>query len=165
MRQVRVIDARIAEHLARHQADLTRLLQSVKGIGPATTAALIAELPELGLLKARQICALVGVAPMNRDSGQSRGKRMICGGRATVRSALYLAAIVAMRHNPVIRACYERLVGAGKPKKVAIVACMRKLLIIMNAMVRDKMPWTEKSSTSQIDGSVVATAFGPVLSA
>ncbi|HEK3745029.1 TPA: transposase [Pseudomonas aeruginosa] len=141
-RQVLDIDARIAEHLAKHRANLTALLQSVKGIGPATTAALIAELPELGQLRAKQVCALVGVAPMNHDSGQSRGKRMIRGGRATVRSALYMAAIVAMRHNPLIRRCYERLVSAGKPKKVAIVACMRKLLIIMNAMVRDGQPWS-----------------------
>jgi transposase len=140
-RQMQVVDAQIAEHLSQHQANLTALLRSVKGVGPATTAALISELPELGKLKAKQICALVGVAPMNRDSGQSRGKRMICGGRATVRSALYMAALVAMRHNPVIRSCYERLVAAGKPKKVAIVACMRKLLIIMNAMVREGRPW------------------------
>ena len=90
------------------------------------------------------ICALVGVAPMNRDSGQARGKRFICGGRATVRSALYMAAIVAMRHNAVIRHCYERLLAAGKPKKVAIVACMRKLLIIMNAMVKSGRPWSDQ---------------------
>lgn len=132
-RQVQDIDASIAAHLAKYQVSLTKLFQSVKGVGPATTAALISELPELGQLKAKQISSLVGVAPMNRDSGQSRGKRMICGGRATVRSALYMAAIVAMRHNPLIRACYERLVAAGKPKEVAIVACMRKLLIILNA--------------------------------
>ncbi len=118
-------------------------MQSVKGVGPATTAALISELPELGQLKAKQISSLVGVAPMNRDWGQSRGKRMICGSRAKVRSALYMAAIVAMRHNPVIRACYERLVSAGKPRKVAIVACMRKLLIILNAMVITGRPWKE----------------------
>lgn len=148
-RQVQALDAKIGEHLAQHQANLAALLRSVKGVGPATTAALISELPELGQLKAKQICALVGVAPMNRDSGQSRGKRMICGGRATVRSALYMAAIVAMRHNAVIRACYERLVSAGKPKKVAIVACMRKLLIILNAMVRTGTPWKGTTEITQ----------------
>ncbi|EGJ7432064.1 IS110 family transposase [Pseudomonas aeruginosa] len=150
-RQVQDIDASIAAHLAKYQVSLTKLFQSVKGVGPATTAALISELPELGQLKAKQISSLVGVAPMNRDSGQSRGKRMICGGRATVRSALYMAAIVAMRHNPLIRACYERLVAAGKPKEVAIVACMRKLLIILNAMVRTGRPWKETAATAQDD--------------
>jgi len=132
-KQLETLDRRIAEHLAQYRSDLATLLKSVKGIGPATAATLISELPELGQLKAKQICALVGVAPMNRDSGQARGKRIICGGRATVRSALYMAAIVAMRYNPVIRRCYERLLAAGKPKKVAIVACMRKLLIIMGS--------------------------------
>ena len=88
---------------------------------------MISELPELGKLKAKQISSLVGIAPMNRDSGQPRGKRTICGGRAAVRSALYMAAIAAMCRNPAIRRCYERLVAAGKPKKVAIVACMPKL--------------------------------------
>ena len=139
--QIEALDRRIAEHLAQHQPNLTSLLKSIKGVGPATAATLISELPELGQLKAKQICALAGVAPMNRDSGQLRGKRIICGGRATVRSALYMAAIVAMRHNPAIRRCYERLVAAGKPKKVAIVACMRKLLITMNAMVKSGRPW------------------------
>ncbi|HBM66937.1 MAG TPA: IS110 family transposase [Pseudomonas sp.] len=143
-RQLEALDRRIAEHLAQHQPNLAALLKSVKGVGPATAATLMSELPELGQLKARQICALVGVAPMNRDSGQARGKRFICGGRATVRSALYMAAIVAMRHNAVIRHCYERLLAAGKPKKVAIVACMRKLLIIMNAMVKSGRPWSDQ---------------------
>lgn len=144
-RQLEALDRRIAEHLAQHQPNLVALLKSVKGVGPATAATLMSELPELGQLKARQICALVGVAPMNRDSGQARGKRFICGRRATVRSALYMAAIVAMRHNAVIRRCYERLLAAGKPKKVAIVACMRKLLIIMNAMVKSGRPWNDQS--------------------
>jgi transposase len=142
--QIESMDRRIAEHLASHQPDLATLLKSIKGVGPATAATVISELPELGQLKPKQICALVGVAPMNRDSGQLRGKRVICGGRATVRSALYMAAMVAMRHNPVIRTCYERLVAAGKPKKVAIVACMRKLLIIMNAIVKSGRPWEKR---------------------
>ena len=143
--QIETMDCRIAEHLALHQPDLAALLKSIKGVGPATAATVISELPELGHLSPKQICALVGVAPMNRDSGQLRGKRIICGGRATVRSALYMAALVAMRHNPVIRRCYERLVAAGKPKKVAIVACMRKLLIVMNAIVKSGRPWDERS--------------------
>ncbi|MGB7482099.1 MAG: transposase, partial [Castellaniella sp.] len=143
-KQIEMLDRRIAEHLAQYQSDLAALLKSVKGIGPATAATLISELPELGQIKAKQICALVGVAPMNRDSGQARGKRIICGGRATVRSALYMAAIVAMRHNAVIRRCYERLLAVGKPKKVAIVACMRKLLIILNAMVKSGRPWNDQ---------------------
>lgn len=111
-RQLEALDRRIAEHLAQHQPNLAALLKSVKGVGPATVMTLMSELPELGQLKARQICALVGVAPRT-DSGQARGKRFICGGRATVRSALYMAAIVAMRHNAVIRRCYERLLAAG----------------------------------------------------
>lgn len=143
-KQLETLDRKIADHLIQHQPDLAALLRSVKGVGPATAATLMSELPELGQIKARQICALVGVAPMNRDSGQSRGKRIICGGRATVRSALYMAAIVAMRYNPVIRRCYERLLAAGKPKKVAIVACMRKLLIIMNAIVKSGRPWCDQ---------------------
>lgn len=143
-KQLEALDRRIAEHLAQYQSNLAALLKSVKGVGPATAATLISELPELGQLKAKQICALVGVAPMNRDSGQARGKRIIWDGRATVRSALYMAAIVAMRFNAVIRQCYERLLAAGKPKKVAIVACMRKLLVIMNAMVKSGQPWNDQ---------------------
>src|SRR5690606_17772124 len=102
---------------------------------------LIADLPELGRLNRRQIAALVGVAPVARDSGQMRGRRRIQGGRAKVRRALYMATIVATRHNPVIRAHYQRLVDTGKVKKVAIVACMRKLLTILNAMARSQTPF------------------------
>jgi transposase len=120
-----------------------QLLRSVPGIGPVTARTLLAELPELGTLDHRKIAALVGVAPLNRDSGASiRGKRRIWGGRATVRAALYMAALVATRHNPTIRATYRRLLQAGKPKKVALVACMRKLLTALNAMVRTNTPWT-----------------------
>jgi transposase len=104
---------------------------------------LIADLPELGKLSARQISALVGLAPFNRDSGKMRGKRAIFAGRAQVRCALYMAALVATRHNRVIKAFYARLLAAGKPKKVALVACMRKLLTILNAMVRTGKPWDE----------------------
>jgi transposase len=117
------------------------LLQSVPGIGDVTSHALIALLPELGTLNNKQIAALVGVAPFNRDSGTLRGRRRVWGGRARVRGALYMAALVGARHNPTLKAFYTRLRAAGKPTKVALVACMRKLLIIVNAMMRDGRPW------------------------
>ena len=112
-------------------------LQSVKGVGPATARVLVSELPELGRIGRRQIAALVGVAPYNDDSGQHRGRRRIRGGRATVRRALYMATLVATRHNPVIRAYYQHLQEQGKAKKVALVACMRKLLIRLNALIAE----------------------------
>jgi transposase len=117
------------------------LLRSVPGVGPVLARTLLAELPELGTLPRRRLCALVGVAPFNRDSGTFRGKRQVWGGRAPVRAALYMGALVATRHNPLIREFYERLLAAGKPKKVALVACMRKLLSILNAVMRDRVPW------------------------
>jgi len=119
----------------------TRLLQSVPGIGPTTAAVLIAELPELGHLTRQQLAALVGVAPLNHDSGQHRGIRTIWGGRAHVRHALYMATLVATRYNPVIRVFYRHLLAAGKPKLVALVASMRKLLTILNAMIKSQQPW------------------------
>lgn len=134
--QISQIEGELTSHIAHHHADLAGLLQSTKGIGPNTCMVLIADLPELGKLSGREISALVGLAPFNRDSGTMRGKRTIFGGRAQVRCAIYMASIVAMRHNRVIKTFYERLLAAGKPKKVAIVACMRKLLTILNAMVR-----------------------------
>jgi transposase len=117
------------------------LLQSVPGIGPIVSRTLLGELPELGRLDRKEIAALVGVAPLARDSGTLRGKRLVGGGRAPVRAALYMGALVATRWNPVIRAFYQRLRAAGKPAKVALVACMRKLLIILNAMVRTNTRW------------------------
>ena len=117
------------------------LLQTVPGVGPNLSRTLIAELPELGRLSHKQIAALVGVAPMSKDSGKMRGKRMIWGGRAPVRSALFLSVWSAAKWNPVIRPFYERLRANGKPPKVAQVACMRKLLTILNAMVRDGCQW------------------------
>jgi transposase len=117
------------------------LLASVPGVGPITARTLIAELPELGQLDRRKLAALVGVAPFNRDSGTWRGRRMIGGGRATVRKALYMAALVATRRNPVISAAYQRLIARGRPKKVALIACLRRLLTILNAILRDKKPW------------------------
>ena len=119
------------------------LLKSVPGIGPVNTRTLMASLPELGTLNRHGISALVGVCPFNCDSGTLRGKRRIWGGRAPVRSALYMATVTATRCNAAIRAFYQRLVHAGKPKKVALVACMRKLLTILNAMLRDHKPWNE----------------------
>lgn len=118
------------------------LLRSVPGIGPVLTSTLLANLPELGTLTHKQIAALVGVAPLNRDSGMLRGRRTVWGGRARVRTALYMATIVAARFNPVIRSFYQRLCAAGKAKKVALVACMRKLLTIINAMLKHQTPWS-----------------------
>jgi transposase len=117
------------------------LLRSVPSVGRVSSSTLIALLPELGALPHRQIVALVGLAPLNDDSGKRLGRRRIWGGRAEVRAVLYMATISALRFNPVIRTTYQRLVAAGKPKKVAIVACMRKLLTILNAIVRDQTPW------------------------
>jgi transposase len=117
------------------------LLRSVPGIGPITSSLLIALLPELGALSRREIASLVGVAPLNQDSGQHRGRRIVWGGRASVRAPLYMATLVATRHNPVIRTFYHRLRAVGKPPLVAIVAAMRKLLTILNAMVRHQQPW------------------------
>lgn len=126
------------------------LLRSVPGIGRVVSATLLADLPELGKLNRREIAALVGVAPLNRDSGAFRGKRSVWGGRARVRASLYMAALVATRHNPVIRHFYRRLCAAGKAKKAALTACMRKLLTILNAMMKRHVPWYAP-----------ATIFGP----
>ena len=117
------------------------LLRSCKGIGPITTHTMVSCLPELGTLSGRQISALVGIAPFNDDTGKHQGRRHIQGGRLDVRAVLYMATLAAIRHNPVIRNFHQRLIGAGKAKKVAITACMRKLLTILNAMLRDKKPW------------------------
>jgi transposase len=130
---------------AIHSSDIWRaqddLLQSAPGVGQVLSTTLLAELPELGTLNRKEIAALVGVAPLNRDSGTLRGRRTVWGGRSQVRAVLYMAALVATRFNPVIRAFYQRLQAAGKPKKVALTACMRKLLTILNAMMRHQIPW------------------------
>jgi len=133
-----------ASPLWRGQDDL---LRSVPGIGPTTARTLLAELPELGHLDRRAIAALVGVAPFNCDSGQHRGQRHIWGGRASVRAVLYMAAVSAARHNPVLRPFYRRLRDAGKPAKVALVATMRKLLTIVNTMVKHQSKWNPAVST------------------
>jgi len=155
------LQERVGQHIAWLEADLAELdrelhdrlrasplwraqddlLRSVPGVGPVTATTLLTELPELGRLNRKQIAALVGVAPFACDSGQQRGKRIIWGGRATVRSALYRAALSATRHTPAIRAFYQHLRQTGKPGKVALVACMRKLLTILNAMLRSGRPW------------------------
>ena len=116
-------------------------LQSIPGIGPVTAATLLAELPELGTCTRQQVAALVGVAPFNRDSGAWRGRRRIWGGRARVRAVLYMAALTAVRSNPRLRACYQRLLAAGKPPKVALTACMRKLLVLCNALCQHQTSW------------------------
>ena len=121
------------------------LLRSVPGIGPVVSRTLLAELPELGQLSHRQIAKLVGVAPLNRDSGTLRGRRSIWGGRAAVRSVLYMGAFAGIRHNPVLKAHYQHLRSVGKAHKVALVACMRKLLIILNALLRTGRPWCPRA--------------------
>lgn len=137
------VDRELRDSLRKSPAyrDKDNLLKSIKGIGPVTSITLIAELPELGRLNRNQIAALVGVAPLNRDSGSFRGRRAIWGGRGRVRATLYMSTLVAVRFNSVIKAFYQRLLSAGKPKKVALTACMRKLLLIANAMVKNGTRW------------------------
>ena len=117
------------------------MLRSVPGVGEQVSLTLLAELPELGVLYRKQIAALVGVAPFSRDGGPHRGKRAVWGGRAKVRAVLYMGALVATRCNPVLRSFYQRLQASGKPKKLALTACMRKLLTILNSMVRNGKRW------------------------
>lgn len=133
------LTARLRQSPAWREKD--ELLRSFKGVGPITSGTLMTSLPELGALDRRSIAALVGVAPFNRDSGAFRGRRAIWGGRAHVRHILFMAAISAIRSNPVIKAFYERLIARGKPHKVAVIACMRKMLTILNAMARSNTPW------------------------
>jgi transposase len=139
--QLHVIDGDIDSHLEKHFKQQCEFLDSVKGVGPVTILTLTAALPELGRLNRRAICKLVGVAPLNNDSGPRKGKRSIYGGRSQVRTVLYMAALTAIKHNPVIKVFHHRLIDAGKPTRVAIVACMRKLLTILNAMLRDHAAW------------------------
>lgn len=134
------LTARLRTSTAWREKD--ELYRSMKGVGPVTSGTLMASLPELGSLDRRAIAALVGVAPFNRDSGVFRGRRTIWGGRAQVRHIVYMAATTATRSNPVIKAFYQRLIARGKPHKVAMVACMRKMLTILNAMARTNTPWT-----------------------
>jgi transposase len=126
------------------------LLRSVQGVGPVVSVTLLADLPELGTLDRKQIAALVGLAPLNHDSGTWRGKRTIWGGRATVRAALYMAALTGSRYNPVLRDLYTRLVAAGKVKKVALTACMRKLLTIQNALLKHRTRWVPPAQVAAV---------------
>lgn len=147
---IKWLQAQLKE-LDRDQGDFLRssplwqeeaeLLRSVPGVGPIVTATLIARLPELGSINGKEVAALVGVAPFNRDSGTLRGKRTVWGGRGPLRTALYMATLSATRHNPVLRDFYQRLCAAGKPKKVALTACLRKLLVILNSMIKHRRPW------------------------
>ena len=147
-REVRLTDTDLGEMVKASPIWRERdaLLQSVPGVGPVLSRTLLADLPELGRLSRREIAKLVGVAPLSRDSGTMRGRRFVHGGRATVRAVLYMAALVATKRNAVIRSFYLRLVAAGKPKKVALVACMRKLLTILNVMVRTAQHWSANAA-------------------
>ena len=141
-RELARLDKELQEFIGQQHAELAALLDTVKGVGKTTISTLLAEVPELGELNSREVSALVGLAPIYRDSGTMRGKRIIFGGRPAVRRVLYMAALVAVRHNAVIKVFYERLVAAGKPKKLAIIACARKLLTILNAMARTRKPFS-----------------------
>jgi transposase len=140
-KQLDDVEAQMVSHVQAHHAELDKLLRSASGIGPVASATLIAELPELGKLNRREIAALVGVAPMANDSGNTKGRRRVQGGRFEIRRVLYMATLTAARHNPAIKTFYNRLVAAGKLPKVALVACMRKLLTTLNAMVKTNKPW------------------------
>jgi len=140
-KQLDDVEAQMVNHVQAHYAELDKLLRSASGIGPVASATLIAELPELGKLNRREIAALVGVAPMANDSGNTKGRRRVQGGRFEIRRVLYMATLTAARHNPAIKTFYDRLLAAGKLPKVALVACMRKLLTTLNAMVKTNKPW------------------------
>ena len=140
-RQIGQLDDDIGGRLQAHFADKLKLLEGLKGVGPGTQAALMAGLPELGTLDRRAIAKIVGVAPLAHDSGKMRGQRSTWGGRAQVRSALYMATLSAVRHNEGLKAFHQRLLAKGKPKKVALVACMHKLLVIINAIMKSGIPW------------------------
>ncbi len=149
-REIELIDSDLDDTLKKSPLwkEKDDLLQSVPGIGKQTARTLLGLVPELGTLKAPEIGALIGLAPFNRDSGKLRGKRHISGGRARVRAVLYMATLVATRYNPVVKAWYQRLLAAGKPKKVALVACMRKLLVVLNAMMKTKTRWQPETATA-----------------
>jgi transposase len=154
-RELRMADTDLGEMVKSSPVwrERDELLQSVPGVGPVLSRTLLADLPELGQLSRRAIAKLVGVAPLSRDSGMMRGRRFVQGGRATVRGVLYMAALVATKRNAAIRTFYQRLVAAGKPKKLALVACMRKLLTMLNTIVRTRTRWSD-----EIAGGVLATA-------
>jgi transposase len=142
-KQLAELDSALAQAIRQSPlwSEKARLLRSVPAVGSVTVTTLLSHLPELGTLSRRKIAALVGVAPFNHDSGKLRGRRAIWGGRAQVRAVLYMAALVGTRRNPVLQAFYTRLLAAGKKPKVALTACMRKLLIMLNAILRHQLPW------------------------
>lgn len=150
-RSIEQLETEIADQIAAH-AELerkARLARSVPGVGLITAATLIAEMPELGTLSRQAVASLAGLAPFNHDSGNTRGKRSIHGGRVVVRNTLYMATLSAVRHNPTLSEDYNRYIAAGKPPKVALVACMRKLLTILNAIIRDNKPWETEQLPSK----------------
>ncbi|MFO0835799.1 MAG: transposase [Phycisphaerales bacterium] len=149
-KQIAAIDDDLDDRIRRSPAwkEKEDLLTSTPGVGPLTARTLLACLPELGTISRQSIAALVGVAPLNRDSGMMRGKRTTWGGRTIVRSALYMAPLVATRHNPILKAHYAKLLAAGKAKKLALVACVRKLLVTLNAMLRTRTPWRNSLETA-----------------
>ena len=143
-RELRIADTDLGDMVRKSPAWRERddLLQSVPGVGPVLSLTLLADLPELGRLSRRAIAKLVGIAPLSRDSGTLRGRRFVQGGRASVRAVLYMGTLVATKRNAIIRTFYQRLLAVGKPKKLALVACMRKLLTILNTMVRTQQRWS-----------------------
>lgn len=167
-KQLAELDAAL-EQTIRHSplwSEKARLLRSVPAVGSVTVTTLLAHLPELGMLSRRKIAALVGVAPFNHDSGKLRGTRTIWGGRAQVRGVLYMATLVATRHNPLLQAFYVRLLAAGKKPMVALTACMRKLLIMLNAILRRQLPWNpELASTLPAPFSAASARGGAVVAA
>lgn len=151
-KQLEELEEEIKAEISKDEglASKSELLRSVKGVGEVTAVALIADLPELGQVGPKEIAALVGVAPLNRDSGQYQGQRHIWGGRAPIRKQLYMATLVGVRFNPVLKEYYKRLCQSGKKKKVALVACMRKLLVILNAMMKNNTRWGEYKVVEQL---------------
>ncbi len=147
-RQIKRLDKEIDDHLDSHFSQQRKRLESIKGIGVTTCATMLAFMPELGHVSAARVAKLAGVAPLNQDSGKMRGRRQIWGGRSLVRCTLHMAMLSAVRYNPVLQAFYQRLVAAGKPKKVALVACAHKLLRILNAMERSGQHWNEAMHTN-----------------
>ncbi len=142
-KQIGNIDKEVEAQLKEHFAEKLKLIEKCKGVGVATQASLMGGLPELGALSQEQIAKLAGVAPLNCDSGKHRGRRITWGGRSEVRSVLYMATLSAVRYNPLIKVFYERLLAKGKPKKVVLVACMHKLLTILNAIMKSGKPWDD----------------------
>ncbi len=147
-KQLKVVDGKLKKCLAGDPVNARKIeiISSVKGLGTVSTCTFLAELPELGKLNREEIAKLVGVAPLNRDSGTSQGKRFIFGGRSSVRRVLYMATLVATRHNCRIKACYQNLLARGKARKVALVACMRKLLTILNTLIKTNVLWRNEES-------------------